>query len=189
MEVSPSAGAVAHLPNHKLKLNLQSLAVQQLVDEGCDVLDADGIVTVNVGKWGHLIVAQQDVNQACSITDGEKTVTIEVAGLGLFDSCARHVHGNRAAAPDVREGNCRLVGAESQGTIDDLDITGLGDGTAPGDHHAEAIITTDRVEVTHAFTGRNLAYRVITSCRGPHYGRVGVVGNLGVRDVDGAADR
>ena len=61
MEVSPSAGAVAHLPNHKLKLNLQSLAVQQLVDEGCDVLDADGIVTVNVGKWGHLIVAQQDV--------------------------------------------------------------------------------------------------------------------------------
>jgi len=111
--VNPSAGAVAHLPNHKLKLNLQSLAAQQLVDEGCDILDADGIVTVNVGKWGHLIVAQQEVNQACSITDAEDAVTIEIACLGLFDSSARHVHGNRAAAPDVREGNRRIVGAES----------------------------------------------------------------------------
>ena len=146
--MSPSAGAVAHLPNHKLKIGFQSLADQQLVDEGCDVLDADGIVLVNVGKWGHLIVAQQEVNQTSRIADGEETVTIEVAGLGLLNRCASHFHGNRAAAPDAREGDLSMVCADSYRTIDDLDITGLDDCTAPGEHHAEAIITTDRVAVT-----------------------------------------
>ena len=122
-------------------------AIQQLVDKDGDVLDGDRFVIVDVGKWGYLIIAQQDIDKSCGIDDGKDAVTIDVAGLGQLDCRAIHIDGNRATAPAAREGNGRMMCANGQRTIDDFDITGLGDKTTLGNQHAETGITMNLVTI------------------------------------------